>query len=180
MAHGFAEQIYMNVLIIEDSLTTSTILEAFVTACGHHPICVPNAWLATPAALENSIDLVFMDIVLPGTDGYHLSARLRQQGVKAPIIAVTSHEDEPTKRRKYGIDGYMHKPVSMKQIKSLLDDYEPAARPTADSAAVAAGAAAIPGGNNPAGVSGAAGIPAITGTPAVGGVDAVAGVASVT
>ena len=123
----------MNVLIIEDSLTTATILEAFVTACGHHPICVPNAWLATPAALENTIDLVFMDIVLPGTDGYHLSARLRQQGVRAPIIAVTSHEDEPTKRRKYGIDGYMHKPVSMKQIKSLLEDYEPAAQRAAEA-----------------------------------------------
>ena len=134
IANGFAGQIYMNVLIIEDSLTTATILEAFVTACGHHPICVPNAWLATPAALENTIDLVFMDIVLPGTDGYHLSARLRQQGVRAPIIAVTSHEDEPTKRRKYGIDGYMHKPVSMKQIKSLLDDYERVVQRAAESA----------------------------------------------
>jgi two-component system alkaline phosphatase synthesis response regulator PhoP len=126
---AFAGQVHMNVLIIEDSLTTATILESFVTACGHHPICVPNAWLATPAALENPIDLVFMDIVLPGTDGYHLSARLRQQGVRVPIIAVTSHEDEPTKRRKYGIDGYMHKPVSMKQIKSLLEDYERVLRP---------------------------------------------------
>ncbi|MEX2141078.1 MAG: response regulator [Pirellulales bacterium] len=130
----------MNVLIIEDSLTTATILEAFVSACGHQPICVPNAWLASPAAVENSIDLVFMDIVLPGTDGYHLSARLRQQGLRAPIIAVTSHEDEPTKRRKYGIDGYMHKPVSMKQIKSLLEDYEAAAQPAAQSVNAADGA----------------------------------------
>jgi DNA-binding response OmpR family regulator len=157
-ANGFAGQTYMNVLIIEDSLTTATILEAFVTACGHHPICVPNAWLATPAALENSIDLVFMDIVLPGTDGYHLSARLRQQGVRAPIIAVTSHEDEPTKRRKYGIDGYMHKPVSMKQIKSLLEDYEPAAHgaPAAPAAPVAvdAGAVANVGAVDAAAVSG--------------------------
>ncbi len=114
----------MNVLIIEDSLTTAAILEAFVSACGHIPICVPNAWLAAPAVTDYSIDLVFMDIVLPGTDGYRLSARLRQQGLKAPIIAVTSHEDEPAKRRKCGIDGYMHKPVSMKQIKTLLEDHE--------------------------------------------------------
>ena len=121
----------MNVLIIEDSLTTAIILEEFVTACGHVPICVPNAWLATPAAGDYRIDLVLMDIVLPGTDGFQLSARLREQGLRAPIIAVTSHEDNPTKRRKYGIDGYMHKPVSMKQIKALLKDYEPVAQASA-------------------------------------------------
>jgi len=114
----------MNVLIVEDSLPTAMTLEAFVSACGHHPICVPNAWLACPTADECAIDLVLLDMVLPGIDGYELAAQLRQQGVRVPIAAVTSLEDDPVKRQHYGIDAYMAKPVSMKQFKALLEDCE--------------------------------------------------------
>jgi len=114
----------MNVLIIEDSLTTAMTLEAFVSACGHHPTCVPNAWLACPAADQCPIDLVLLDIVLPGMDGYQLAARLREQGLRAPIIAVTSLEDDPAKREEYGIDGYVGKPVSMTQLKVALEQAE--------------------------------------------------------
>ena len=97
----------MNVLIIEDSLPTAMMLEAFVSASGHQPICAPNAWLACPTADEWSVDLVLLDIMLPGTDGYQLAAQLRQHGVRAPIIAITSLEDDPTKRAECGINGYL-------------------------------------------------------------------------
>lgn len=112
----------MNVLIIEDSLPTAMMLEAFVSASGHQPICAPNAWLACPTADEWSVDLVLLDIMLPGTDGYQLAAQLRQHGVAAPIIAVTSLEDDPAKRAEFGIDGYLAKPVSMHKLKEVLDD----------------------------------------------------------
>ncbi|MEX2140438.1 MAG: response regulator [Pirellulales bacterium] len=118
----------MNVLIIEDSLTTAMTLEAFVSACGHHPICVPNAWLACPVADAWPIDLVLLDIMLPGMDGYELAGRLRDKGVRAPIIAVTSLDDDPAKREEYGIDGYVGKPVSMKQLKDLFEQHEIALR----------------------------------------------------
>ncbi|MEX2140450.1 MAG: response regulator [Pirellulales bacterium] len=111
----------MNVLIIEDSLTAAMTLEAFVSACGHHPLCVPNAWLAFPVADAWPIDLVLLDIMLPGMDGYELAGRLREQGIRVPIVAVTSLEDDPAKRQQYGIDGHVAKPVSMKQLKDLLE-----------------------------------------------------------
>ena len=112
----------MNVLIIEDSLPTAMMLEAFISASGHQPICAPNAWLACPTADEWSVDLVLLDIMLPGTDGYQLAAQLREHGVRAPIIAVTSLEDDPAKRAECGIDGYLTKPVSMHKLKEVLDD----------------------------------------------------------
>jgi DNA-binding response OmpR family regulator len=112
----------MNVLIIEDSLPTAMMLEAFVSACGHQSICVPGAWLACSAADEWAIDLVLLDIVLPGVDGYELATRMRKQGLRAPIIAVTGLEDDPVKRQQCGIDGYLAKPVSMKALKALLEE----------------------------------------------------------
>jgi DNA-binding response OmpR family regulator len=114
----------MNVLIIEDSLTTAKTLQTFVSACGHLPVCVPNSWLAWPVVDVWVIDLVLLDIMLPGMDGYELARRLRQKGVRAPIIAVTCLEDDLAKRLKCGIDGYIGKPVSMTQLKDLLEKYE--------------------------------------------------------
>jgi DNA-binding response OmpR family regulator len=114
----------MNVLIIEDSLTTAKTLQTFVSACGHLPVCVPNSWLAWPVVDVWPIDLVLVDIMLPGMDGYQVARRLREKGVCGPIIAVTSLEDDLAKRLEYGIDGYLGKPVSMKQLKEVLEQYE--------------------------------------------------------
>jgi two-component system OmpR family response regulator len=113
----------MNILIIEDSLTTAMTLDSFVSACGHRPISVPNAWLAFPITDAWPIDLVLLDIILPGMDGYQLAERLRQRGLQVPIIAVTSLDDDPARREEYGIDGYISKPVSMNQLKELLEEH---------------------------------------------------------
>jgi DNA-binding response OmpR family regulator len=114
----------MNVLIIEDSLTTATTLEAFVSACGHQPFCVPNAWLVGQVLDTWTVDLVLMDIILPGTDGYQLAARLRRQGFGMPIIAVTSLDDDPEQRLRHGIQGYLAKPVSMHRLQETLELYQ--------------------------------------------------------
>ena len=114
----------MNVLIIEDSLTTAMTLETFVSACGHQPICVPNAWLTWPIIDAWPVDLVLLDIMLPGVDGYELAARLRRRGFQAPIVAVTSMDDKPEQRERSGIEGYLQKPVSMTQLKEVLEQYQ--------------------------------------------------------
>jgi DNA-binding response OmpR family regulator len=113
----------MNILIIEDSLTAAMTLETFVSACGHLPVCVPNSWLAWPVVDVWPLDLVLLDIMLPGMDGYEVARRLRDKGIRAPIIAVTSLEDDPAKRQECGIDGYLSKPVSMTRLKELLEEH---------------------------------------------------------
>ncbi len=112
----------MNVLIIEDSLPTALTLESFVSALGHQAMCVPSAWFACSAVDDWPIDIVLLDIVLPGIDGYELAGRLRRKGLGTPIIAVTELDDDPPMREHYGIDGYLAKPVSMKQLKDVLDE----------------------------------------------------------
>jgi DNA-binding response OmpR family regulator len=111
----------MNVLILEDCETTATMLEGFVSACGHRPIRAPAEWVTTSPATEWPVDLVLLDIVLPGADGYELAAWMREQGLRAPIVAVTGTEDDPVKRQQYGIVGYVGKPVSLRDIKALFE-----------------------------------------------------------
>ena len=114
----------MNVLIVEDSLTTSMTLEVFVSACGHQPVCVFNGWLDFASANQWNIDFVLLDIMLPGTDGYEVAGQMRQHGLRVPIIAVTSLEDDRARREQCGIDGYLAKPVTMEALRTVLQEYQ--------------------------------------------------------
>ena len=114
----------MNVLIVEDSLTTSMTLEVFVSACGHQPVCVFNGWLDFDSANQWNIDFVLLDIMLPGTDGYEVAARMREHGLRAPIVAVTSLEDDAVRREQCGIDGYLAKPVTLENLRAALDEFQ--------------------------------------------------------
>jgi CheY-like chemotaxis protein len=122
------EPFSMNVLIVEDSLTTSMTLEVFVSACGHCPFCVFDGWLDFPSASQWNIDFVLLDILLPRANGYDLAAQMREHGLRVPIIAVTSLEDDPGKREACGIDGYLAKPVSMEGLKAVFQEFQMAGR----------------------------------------------------
>src|SRR5687768_270035 len=114
------EPFHMVVLIVEDSLTTAATLKGYVLACGHQAVRIHSAAFAS-AMCDRTIDLVLMDIMLPGCDGYELAAQLRQQGLQAPIVAVTSLGDDSAKRKQCGIDDYIAKPVSLQTMKELLE-----------------------------------------------------------
>jgi DNA-binding response OmpR family regulator len=114
----------MNVLIVEDSITTSMTLEVFVSACGHQPICVFDGWIDFVSASQWNIDFVLLDIMLPRADGYQVAARMREHGLRVPIIAVTSLDDDPVKRAECGINGYLAKPVTLDGLRTVLQEYQ--------------------------------------------------------
>jgi DNA-binding response OmpR family regulator len=114
----------MNVLIVEDSLTTSMALEVFVSACGHRPVCVFDGWLDLASANQWNIDFVLLDIMLPHANGYELAALMRENGLRVPIVAITSLDDDPEMRRECGIDGYLAKPVSMEGLKAVFQEFQ--------------------------------------------------------
>lgn len=94
------------------------------------PFVAHHAEQALELAASVAIDLVLLDLSLPGMDGYELATRLRQSHLRpsALIIAVTSLEDDPEKRREYGIGGYLGKPVSMSRLQALLEGLTPGKR----------------------------------------------------
>lgn len=70
-------------------------------------------------------DLIFMDIVMPNTDGYQATALIRQHDSQIPIIAMTAKalKDDEQTCLQAGMSAYLSKPISLEQLKDTLAQY---------------------------------------------------------
>jgi CheY-like chemotaxis protein len=69
---------------------------------------------------ETTFDLILLDVVMPGMDGFETCAKIRQTHTnrETPILFVTSHDDEPSRRKALAVGGcgFITKPVLPKEI----------------------------------------------------------------
>lgn len=108
------------ILYIEDDPASRTLVKKVLENVGHEVLLAENGVLGVQTALSERIDMVLVDINLPGLDGYEVTLRLR--GVpslaKIPIIAVTAHGDRMTSLA-VGCDGFIEKPIGRTFPKDL-------------------------------------------------------------
>jgi len=68
------------------------------------------------------VDIVLMDIRLPGMDGFEVLRRLRAAGSKAPVLVLTARDDEVDKviGLELGADDYLTKPFGLRELMSRI------------------------------------------------------------
>jgi CheY-like chemotaxis protein len=92
---------------------------------GHEVECVYDGRAALDTAANFRPDAVFLDIGLPGMDGYEIAERLREIPQTNPmvLVAITGYgQDEDRRRsRDAGIDHHLVKPVAPDTLQKLLD-----------------------------------------------------------
>lgn len=116
------------ILIVEDSEDNQEIFEFFLRSVGAIPDVVDNGISAIRRVREKDYDLILMDIQLPQMDGLEATRRLRIEGFKNPIIALTAHasSEEKASSLESGCSGLITKPVSqdtlIKQILTIVND----------------------------------------------------------
>jgi CheY-like chemotaxis protein len=71
------------------------------------------------AALDN-VDVVFLDLEMPGMDGYETHAWLRDRLKGVPIIAYTVHVSEMNVVKQRGFDGFLGKPLDNERFPGQL------------------------------------------------------------
>ena len=73
-------------------------------------------------ALSKNIDLILMDIQMPGMDGYTAAKNLRDKNFRKPIIALTAHamEEDIKKSLAYGCDAHASKPIQFDELINLI------------------------------------------------------------
>ena len=112
----------MKALIIDDSVDVAQMFASLLRHCGHevHTANEPQAALDT-ARIEKP-DIIFLDIGLPGMDGYMLAQKLRHEpaidGVK--IVALSGHLVDEKRFKESGINSFLLKPVGVKTLLQVI------------------------------------------------------------
>jgi CheY-like chemotaxis protein len=114
----------MRVLIIDDNRDISYLVSSLVERFGHQTKVVTVPQAALDIAQDWKPEFVFIDLAMPGMDGYSVARLLRDRGGLdgAKIIALSGYAQNTDKEDAAGIDGHVLKPISAVKIKQLLGD----------------------------------------------------------
>ena len=109
------------ILIVEDEKTISEILEYTITREGYEAVCAYDGITALENALSGNFDLILLDVMLPGMDGFEVCSKVREV-LDTPIIMLTAREEEADKVQglELGADDYMTKPFSHAELISRI------------------------------------------------------------
>jgi len=124
------------ILLIDDDAELCSLLSEFLKREGFSVECVHEGHRGLEKALQPGVDLVVLDVMLPGIDGFEILRRLRQQS-KVPVIMLTARGEDVDRiiGLELGADDYLPKPFNPRElaarIRAILRRYEP--RPEATS-----------------------------------------------
>lgn len=106
------------VLVIEDEPTLSRLLSYNLTQEGYETKVSEHGGEGLDAAEREAFDLIILDIMLPGMNGFEVLTKLRQKGNRTPVIILTARnaEEEIVQGLKLGADDYMTKPFGVAEL----------------------------------------------------------------
>lgn len=113
------------ILVIEDDPATSRLVDYSLRHEGYQVITASNGLEGVRKALSESPDLVILDVMLPGMDGFEICHRLRSETTTAhlPILMFSAKAQEIDKDTgiKVGADDYLTKPAAPAEIVSRVE-----------------------------------------------------------
>lgn len=109
------------ILLIDDDRTLLNLLGEFLRGEAFEVSVAPNGETGLRLAYEQHPDLVLLDVMLPGMDGWEICARLREMS-RVPIIMLTAKATEADKLRGFrlGVDDYVTKPFSFAELVARI------------------------------------------------------------
>jgi two-component system KDP operon response regulator KdpE len=109
------------VLVVDDDRTLLRFLEEYIRALKYDVISASGGAEAIRLAYSHQPDLVVMDVMMPGMDGWETTTRLREMS-DVPIILLTAKSSEEDKLRGFelGIDDYITKPFSFAELTARI------------------------------------------------------------
>lgn len=117
------------ILIVEDEVAIADLEKDYLTLSGFEVMLEYTGDAGLKRALEEDIDLLILDIMLPNMDGFEICKEVRQKK-DIPIIMVSAKKEDISKIRGlgFGADDYMTKPFSpselVARVKAHLDRYQ--------------------------------------------------------
>jgi DNA-binding response OmpR family regulator len=107
----------LDVLVVDDDATVAEVVAAYLTRAGYTVRRAADGPAAVAAAAERLPDLMILDLMLPGYDGYEVHQRVKALG-EVPVIMLTARGEEGDRilGLQVGADDYVTKPFSPREL----------------------------------------------------------------
>jgi len=133
----------LHILVVDDNHVNLTLMDTYLSDLGAEVLMCDNGERAEQVIQSNHVDLVFMDIHMPGQDGFATAQNIRDLGFSNamfPIIGLSADGIGNVRKRalESGMDDYVLKPVSQQKLIDVIQHHlvsqlvqlEPAQKPT--------------------------------------------------
>jgi DNA-binding response OmpR family regulator len=110
------------ILVVEDEPAIALGLEDDLRMEGYGVEVLGDGVAAARRAREGAFDLILLDIMLPGKDGFEVCRELRRAGVRTPILMLTAKTQEAEKVMglELGADDYVTKPFGTRELRARI------------------------------------------------------------
>jgi len=108
----------MRLLVIEDELPMRTALVETLAAEGYRVRSAADGMAGLELACTEPFDLILLDVMMPGLDGFAVCRELRKRGRDVPVLMLTAKGlvDDRVEGLDCGADDYLVKPFSLKEL----------------------------------------------------------------
>jgi DNA-binding response OmpR family regulator len=110
------------ILVVEDEPAIALGLEDDLRMEGYGVEIARDGLTASRRAREGAFDLILLDIMLPGKDGFDVCRELRRAGLRTPILVLTAKAQEAEKVMGFelGADDYVTKPFGTRELRARI------------------------------------------------------------
>jgi DNA-binding response OmpR family regulator len=108
----------MEILVVEDEVRLAQHISRALTEAGHEPVMVHDGETAFGEAGAKRYDLIVLDVMLPGMDGFEVLRRLRGGKMDTRVLILTARDEVSDRVTGLGLgaDDYLAKPFAMQEL----------------------------------------------------------------
>lgn len=111
-----------HILVCDDEEMNRMLAAHIIENSGGHVLEAGSGEEAIRLAKENKLDVILMDLQMPGISGIDTARNIRSAGIHVPIIAVTGNTNESDHIHEAGVNGYLVKPYLEHQLLQAIDE----------------------------------------------------------
>lgn len=111
-----------SILVVEDDISILDGLEINLKKEGYNVLTASHGEIGYTMALKEKIDLLLLDIMLPGINGFEICRKIKREKPELPVMMLTakSEETDMISGLDYGADDYVTKPFSLTELLARI------------------------------------------------------------
>lgn len=117
------------ILVVEDDARAADLIRLMLRSTGHDIVIAENGLQGLKMVRESPPDLILLDLMLPGIDGFEVLHQIRSDALSAnvpvAIVSAKTRTDDKQTASKLGVDEYLTKPFRKSELLALVEKLLP-------------------------------------------------------